>query len=672
MSKKLGFVSRSALASQRAATISETDRSVEFIAATDEPVEVWDWETWRPIREVLLMSGRVDPPTGQVPLLDAHMSYSVDAQLGSFRDIRTEEHTTVGRVYISSTREDVWTKLKEGHITDCSVGYLIRIFETLKDGVEKIYDGLTIAGPCRVVTSWELKELSLCPIGADPGAKARADKIKEEYMPKNKGRMEATPEEQQDLEDEISDIINEVAGGDLNASEAEAEVAAVIDEAVNDETGQEEDREEDEEDKEERSRQAVLSERKRGRELEAMCRQAQMPDAYRKAFVERGLTVEQARKVVLKKMIERSQKGPSFYGDVRVLNDEKRNFSARALDSILLRGGLKLESPAPGARELQGLSLRELARECLRASGKSDETGSTSRMVERALATTDLPKLLIEASNRFLMQGFEEANETWSLWTGEGSAIDYRENSLIDVGIDNTLEEVGEGDEYTFSQMAEAVEKYKVIKYGRMFAITLEAIVNDDLNALTKIPESLGRGAARTVGDAVYGVLIGNSVMGDKHPLFSAPHNNLLAGGGVPNVDTLGEAETKMGLQTDLMGRTLNIMPEFFLGPLSLKVASEIFFNSEYIGTQALPTTRNIYQGYATRIYEPRLDIDSKSSWYLLGPKGMTVNVYYLDGQRQPYLATKEGWNIDGVEHKVRFNVGVAPVSWRGLLKSQK
>jgi hypothetical protein len=47
----------------------------------------------------------------------------------------------------------------------------------------------------------------------------------------------------------------------------------------------------------------------------------------------------------------------------------------------------------------------------------------------------------------------------------------------------------------------------------------------------------------------------------------------------------------------------------------------------------------------------------------------MGVRVFYLDGQKAPYMDSKEGWNIDGVEYKVRMDVGVKAVSWRGLQK---
>lgn len=669
------ITTRTIAAGQRLATLNEADRSVDFVAATSDKVKVIDWATWRIIDEVLLMSGRIDPPNGQVPLLDSHSSFSVDNQLGSAREIRTEGELTVARVFVSAANEDVFIKIKEGHLTDCSVGYRNKDFVWLKEGETGEFEGRTIDGPCRVVTAWYFDELSLCPVGADPGAKARAQHMKEDLMKKNKGRMEATAEEKEELEDEIQSVIEDVASGDLSETEAEAEAAAVIDEIVDEEGGAEEAaREDDDQDdqKEERAaRAAVAAERRRIKEIEEMCRAVNLPEGYRRTFINRGVTAEQARKAIFKRMLKNGQSGPNYYGNVRVTSDERENFKARALDSLLLRAGRQVENPAPGAQELRGYTLRELARECLRRAGQR-EPSHVVEMVGRALTTTDLPILLTEASNRSLLEGFEAASETWPLWTGEASVNDFREITLVDAAIDNNLEEIGEHDEYTYTEMTEEAEKAKVVVYGRMFGISRQSIINDDLNALVGIPAKMGAGANKKVGDGVYGVLIANSAMADGSPLFSGAHNNLLtANGGTPDVIKLGRADTAMGLQRDMVGNRLNIRPEFYLAPISLRVSSETFFNSEMIGTQAQPNIRNMYSGAFERIYEPRLDDDSTESWYLVGPRQMGVRVIYLQGQKQPYLETREGWNIDGVEHKVRFDVGVKAVSWRAINKSQ-
>jgi HK97 family phage major capsid protein len=157
--------------------------SVEFVAATEDYVEVFDWSTWSIIRQVLLMDGMVIPGTGQVPLLDSHDRYSVESVLGSAREWRTEGGKAICRGYFTSTEEGLSaeTKVAEGHLTDISVGYRVLDRVEILEGSSAIVGNKEFMGPCQVVRSWLVKELSLCPIGADEDAKVRMTRMTPEF-----------------------------------------------------------------------------------------------------------------------------------------------------------------------------------------------------------------------------------------------------------------------------------------------------------------------------------------------------------------------------------------------------------------------------------------------------------------------------------------------------------
>lgn len=184
-------------ASGRPATLDEETRSVEVVASTEEPVLVMDWETWQPVREVLLMSGCRLPQAGRLVLLDAHSRCSVSNVLGSFRELRIERGADgaqlVGRMVFAGTPdvESAWRKVAEGHLTDVSIGYEVRAARELRAGEIFEADGRTFEGPLRVATDWALFELSLCPIGADPSAQVR--QARSEKPPRNINRAGAAP-----------------------------------------------------------------------------------------------------------------------------------------------------------------------------------------------------------------------------------------------------------------------------------------------------------------------------------------------------------------------------------------------------------------------------------------------------------------------------------------------
>jgi hypothetical protein len=275
------------------------------------------------------------------------------------------------------------------------------------------------------------------------------------------------------------------------------------------------------------------------------------------------------------------------------------------------------------------------------------------------------------------------AQETWQTWCGKGDVPDFKENKRVRPSEFSDLEEVPEDTEYSYGTRIEAQESYKIATFGKLFAISRQTIINDDLGALTNIPAGHGESAARKVGDIAYAALLANSNMGDGKALFHTDHGNLATEGsiGVPSVGTLAALIMAMKMQKDLQGlRRLNIRPIFFIGPVTLEGASEVFFGSANWSDRAAAATpdaadaslrKNPYSGtYFTRVYEPRLDDDSPAAWYLAGPKGKTIVVFFLNGVQTPYMETKQGWSVDGVEYKVRIDAGAKALDWKALQKN--
>jgi hypothetical protein len=164
----------------RSESWDEATRSFEAVLATEAPVLVMDLDRWEPVEEVLLARGCKLPKNRQVPLLDSHNRTSVrEGQVGSVREIKIENGQVSGRNFISSVEPGIATKVKEGHVTDCSVGYRVVNSVTIEPGQTAEVNGQSYtAGPTRalrVTVEWQLKENSLCPIGADEDAKVREE-----------------------------------------------------------------------------------------------------------------------------------------------------------------------------------------------------------------------------------------------------------------------------------------------------------------------------------------------------------------------------------------------------------------------------------------------------------------------------------------------------------------
>lgn len=573
-------------------TLDMEARQVQVILATENPVRVYDWDLGL-VDEVLLMSGAVYP--AQVPLLDTHDRGSVETVLGSASSMAVQGETLTGLVEFSTVAraQDALTKVQEGHLTDFSVGYSVEESVFVPQGQNQNIAGKTFAGPVKVATRWTVKELSICPLGADSQAKAR---------------METS----------------------MNTD-------------------------------------ALQAERTRSAEIIALGEEFGLLDQAREA-VTQGTTVADFQTAVLKSVRDnRNTQAPAFRIEAGATDDEK--FRSAAEESLLLRGGMikeQIQNP------LAALSIRELARECLVRSGIRDFNGNWPLLMGRAFSSSDFPKILANVANKSLLTGYNAASETWMMWCETGSVNDFKTNSIVRPSEMSALQEVGQLEEYKHATRSEAQEQFSVLTYGSIFGLSRQSLINDDLGALTTTPQAQGETAARKVGDLAYSALTLNAAMGDSKALFHADHGNLAGTGGVPSITTIGAAVAAMKKQKDIKGeQTLNIQPQFFMAPVALEGSCEQIFLSVFEGTQAKPGLANPFTGnYFTRVYDPRLDNDSLTRWYIAGPKGKTVTVFFLNGVQAPYLESREGFNVDGIEYKVRIDCGAKAVDWRALYRN--
>ena len=292
-----------------------------------------------------------------------------------------------------------------------------------------------------------------------------------------------------------------------------------------------------------------------------------------------------------------------------------------------------------------------------------------------ALSSSDFVNILANVANKSMLKGYEEAAETFDKWTGTGSLSDFKTVSRVDLGLFPNLAKVEEGAEYTMAKMSDRGITLALATYGKMFPITRQAIINDDLNAFTKIPAKMGRASKRTVGNLVYAILTGNPTLPDSVALFHATHKNLVSGGGSAlSVSSLDTARASMAKQTDkdAIAAGLNIRPKYLLTPVALQGSAHQIMASQTEPGQSNAALANRVANMAEVISDARLDVASTTAWYLAGDPSQydTIEVSYLNGNPSPVLEQKEGWNVDGVEFKVRLDAGVNVLDFIALYKS--
>ncbi|MBJ8832250.1 Clp protease ClpP [Citrobacter freundii] len=318
-----------------------------------------------------------------------------------------------------------------------------------------------------------------------------------------------------------------------------------------------------------------------------------------------------------------------------------------------------------------GMTLREYARMALTERGIGVSSYNPMQMVGLALthSTSDFGNILLDVANKALLQGWEEAEETFQRWTKKGQLSDFKTAHRVGMGGFPSLRQVREGAEYKYVTTGDKGETIALATYGEIFSITRQAIINDDLNQLTDVPMKMGRAAKATIGDLVYAVLTKNPKLSDGKMLFHADHKNLSTG--AISVASLDDARRLMRLQKE-GDRSLNIRPAFMLVPVALEtLATQTIKSASVKGADVNAGIVNPVQNFAEVIAEARLDDADAKAWYLTAAQGTdTIEVAYLNGVDTPYIDQQEGFTTDGIATKVRIDAGVAPLDYRGLVKS--
>jgi len=327
-------------------------------------------------------------------------------------------------------------------------------------------------------------------------------------------------------------------------------------------------------------------------------------------------------------------------------------------------------------------TLREMARASLVERGIGIAGQNLLQMVGLAFthSSSDFGNILLDVTNKSLLEGWDAAEETFHLWTKEGRLSDFKTAHRVGMGEFPTLDKVREGAEYKYITTGNHGEPIALATYGNIFSITRQAIVNDDLSVLTSVPFKMGEAAKATIGDLVYAVLIKNPAMSDKKQVFHKDHGNLVSAD--VSVEGFDAARQAMRLQRaaagkdaagkEQEGRTLNIRPAFALVPVALETqATQTIKSASVKGADVNSGVNNPIRDFATVIAEPRLDLHSADEWYLTAAKGRdTIEVAYLDGITVPFIDQMEGFTTDGIATKVRIDAGVAPLDYRGMVKS--
>lgn len=639
--------------------VDEEQRTAELVWSTGARVKRYDWERGRYYWEELGMRAdevRLDRLNNGAPLLDTHNRWSLESVLGVVSAGTAKVDGSRGTATVRfSKREEVepiFRDVKDKIIVNVSAGYVIhRMQETAE-----MVDGI----PVYRAIDWEPMELSLVPIGADAGAGVRAGEQQQQRIFPCE-IIEANPQPAVTAERKETSM---KTPEQLAAEQAEA--ARKEDEAKQRAAAEAKAREE-----------ATAAEHARVTGIRELCAQHKLERAFEDDLIkDTKVTLEQARAKVLDKLAKTTDENEIRSGHIETVTDEtvvRRSMMTNALLHRANPSGVKLEE---GARVWRGYTLRELMRKCLEIRGVRTEGMSPNQMWERTFQSgSDLPNIVLDAANKSLRAAYESSPRTFVPWTRRATAPDFKNINRIQLSGAPALLEVKSGGEFKRGTVSDGKETYALVTYGRIMGINRQTIINDDLDAFTRLPELAARACADLESDTVYGIITTNGTMQTTGAaLFSATHLNLTTGATPTiSVDALGVGRAAMRKQTGLEGRPINVRPSFLIVPAALESIAEQFTSQAYVAAQSSNINPYAQGGRSalTPIAEPRLDANSAAAWYLAADPMQidTIEYSYLEGEEGPYLESRMGFDIDGMELKVREDFAAKALDYRGLYK---
>ncbi|MBD5395607.1 MAG: hypothetical protein HDR71_15405 [Lachnospiraceae bacterium] len=435
---------------------------------------------------------------------------------------------------------------------------------------------------------------------------------------------------------------------------------------------------------EERSAEIIQQERSRISEITALCREFGMEKDLQK-FISGGNSVESVRSAVIEHM---RQNGAPLNSRVSVETDEQDKFRNAASDAMLLRSGLKVERPAAGARDMMGMTLRDLAIESLAAEGQTGLNRKSAdeifMMVQRQFfnPTAAFPAILDNAINKAYMEGHKTVPVTFDKWVKKGTLKDFKihDNYYLagPAGEFLKVEEGGELKHDTWKDDKRPTRKLET--YGRQFTLTRQAFINDDIDLITKLPSRYAASARKTQNKQAYSKLIKNPVIYDGAKLFDKAHKNLLAKGtGITREATQGMIMA-LSNQTDEFGEVCIIRPAVMIVPSGYAFDIYTLFNSATINTEGNTQAVNPLYKYRESIEiveDPTINAlcggyGNQMPWWLLGNKEDTdfMEIDYLNGQEVPNIRRSEIPGTLGFVWDIYLDWDITVMDYRGAIKN--
>lgn len=642
------------------------NRRFKMTAYTGGAMRPWGFGT--PV--VVELSG-IDAGSGKVPVLAYH---NPDDPVG-----QTDKIEVSGKdLIVSGEIIDVTAKSKEivaaadrGFRWNVSIGANITEREFVGAGTVAKVNGQDFTGPLIVARKTELTEVSFVSIGADRATSAAIAAKENQAMTMPAQNHPDNAAQQAALENSGPNATGSVAasGAPANPEHPKPEVTAGA--ATDPAAAQVQS-----------IRAAAAAEHERITALQDVC-----GDKHGKILaqaIKDGWTKDRTELEVL-----RASRPQAPAGIVR--SDELNQnvlcaaaaFSARLGEDKMLKA--YGEQAVTAAHKYRGIGVQDFFRLAARAEGIDLPifSGNGGEFIRAAFSTVSLPGILANVANKALLEGYNYVESAWRQVCKIGSVSDFKQHTRYRLTDDMIFQKLGPDGEIKHGSVGEQSFTQQADTFARMFSLTRQMIINDDLSAFMELPKQLGMGAAEAIADALWTLLLSN-----PSTFYGTGNKNYISGADTAlSYAALETGYAKFMKQTKPNGRPLGLEPAILLVPTELRTTADRLFKSELLipsiattGSAATVTgDANVFAGKFRVVSSTYLSNSSytgysTTAWYLLADPNIlpTMEVAFLNGQETPTVEQADAdFNTLGIQFRGYLDFGVAMLDHRGGVKSK-
>ncbi|MBX3387171.1 MAG: Mu-like prophage major head subunit gpT family protein [Phycisphaeraceae bacterium] len=310
----------------------------------------------------------------------------------------------------------------------------------------------------------------------------------------------------------------------------------------------------------------------------------------------------------------------------------------------------------------------------LRAQERAERT---IRASGGGFSTISLSGILSNVANKAMLAAYQAVDSVVAMFCADADVADFKEVTRYRLTGNGVFEKVGPDGELKHATLSEESYTNRVETFGRIFALTRQMIINDDLGAFLQIPRIIGRMSALKREEAVFELLLAN-----PGTFFSVGNKNFLSGVDTAlSIDSLTKAEQTFMDQTDSDGKPILISPSVLLVPTALKVTAQQLMTetrvNETTTTDKPKPANNPHAGKWRPVASPYLNAQgiaggSAKAWYLFANPAdvAAIEIAYLRGRRVPTIESGEtNFNTLGMQWRGYFDFGVAMQDRRAAVK---